>query len=196
MHAQILYSEEVENLAGRVSDAVVDLLADLSSELTDDALRTTVDELVITIREQLIRQPVDPAPMVRAILRRDQVGRRLSPDEPDEFGIALAPAKPREKGELSRGTLVVVEPPIGGKALVLFHPQVVDDVPAVEKLAVAVPPVVVPPVVVPPVVVPPVVAAAPVTGFRAPSYWPAVPVISGEPRSGLPFPGRPPISNP
>lgn len=181
MHAQILYSEEVENLAGRVSGAVLDLLADLSSELTDDALRTTVNELVLTVREQLVRQPVDPAPMVRAILRRDRVGRRLSPQEPDEFGIALAPAVPCDRGQLCLGTLVVVEPPTGGKALVLVHPRVVDDVPAVEAATVT---------------ALPLVAAAPVTGFSTPSYWPAVPAISGESCPWSPFPSRSPISNP
>jgi hypothetical protein len=125
MPAQILFGEEVEDLAARVSDAVVGLLADLSSELTDASHRTAVSELVITAREHLARQPVDPAPMVRAILHKDLVGRWLSPDGVDGHGIALAPA--------------------------------------VVKIA---------------VLGPPRVAPVPVSGFGAPSYWPAVPAIS------------------
>jgi hypothetical protein len=186
MHAQILYSEEVENLAGRVSDAVLDLLADLSTDLKEASLRTAVNELVVTAREQLIRKPVDPAPMVRAILHKDQVWPGWLPDEADELGDASAPA-PRDRDKLSAGALVVAEPSISGKALVIVHPRVVQDVPVnnvpvedipVEDVPVEDVPVEDIPVDVVPAVGLPLVDSSPVNGFSAPSYWPKVPSIS------------------
>ena len=94
MHAQILTGDELGNLTGRITDAVIAVLADLASQVAEPALNDAAQALVVATRDQMIRTPVDPAPMMRAILRRDAVGRPLAADEQDEFGVALSPAIP------------------------------------------------------------------------------------------------------
>ncbi|MGV8847795.1 hypothetical protein [Tessaracoccus sp.] len=106
--AQILFAGEVEALAGRVTDAVVTVLDDLGSELTDPGLRVALSALVCAAREKLAHEPVDPAPLVRAVLRRGPDGRRLSAEEEDEFGFALTRSAP----VFSTALVVVVPEPV------------------------------------------------------------------------------------
>jgi len=88
----ILYSAEVEDLAGRVTNAAVTAVENLAAELlTDPQVRAAVSALTLAVRDQLAANPVDPAPMVRAILRHAPSGRRLADDEEDEFGFAITP---------------------------------------------------------------------------------------------------------
>ena len=68
MYAQILVGAEMEDLAVRVTDAVVTVLADLAGELTDAELRSAMEALVAEAHERLAHEPVDAEPLVRAIL--------------------------------------------------------------------------------------------------------------------------------
>jgi hypothetical protein len=73
MYAQILVESEMEELVGRVTGAVVTALADLAAGLEDPELRAAMGALVVSARQQLALAPVDPAPLVRAILHGDPV---------------------------------------------------------------------------------------------------------------------------
>ena len=76
MHAQILVAEEMEDLAGRVTDAVLAVFVDRAEQLTDPALRSAVGALIVTAREQLAHAPVQAEPLVWAILRGEPVAQR------------------------------------------------------------------------------------------------------------------------
>ena len=79
MHAQILVDGEMHDLAGRVTDEVVTVLADLAAGLTDPQLRSAMGALVAGARQQLAAAPVDPEPLVRAILRGDPATPAIDP---------------------------------------------------------------------------------------------------------------------
>jgi len=91
MYAQILVAEEMEDLAARVTDAVLAALVDRAQQLTDPGLRSAVGAIVVATREQLSHAPVDPEPLVRAILHGEPAARRPA-DEAD--ALAVAPAEP------------------------------------------------------------------------------------------------------
>jgi hypothetical protein len=84
MHAQILVEGELEAVVGRVTDAVVTVLADLAAELTDPALRSAMGALVVAARGQLAQAPIDPEPLVRAVLRGDPVALPTEVKEVEE----------------------------------------------------------------------------------------------------------------
>jgi hypothetical protein len=73
MYAQILVESEMEELVGRVTGAVVTALADLAAGLEDPDLRAAMGALVVSARQQLALAPVDPEPLVLAILHGDPV---------------------------------------------------------------------------------------------------------------------------
>jgi hypothetical protein len=73
MYAQILVVDEIHELAGRVTDAVVTVLEDLAAELTDPELRSAMGALVARARHQLAHAPVDPEPLVWAVLHGGSV---------------------------------------------------------------------------------------------------------------------------
>jgi hypothetical protein len=73
MYAQILVDGEMEELVGRVTDAVVTHLADLAAGLEDPELRSAMGALVVAAGQQLAHAPVDPEPLVQAILHGDPV---------------------------------------------------------------------------------------------------------------------------
>jgi len=91
MYAQILVAEEMEDLAARVTDAVLAALVDRAQQLTDPGLRSAVGAIVVATRKQLSHAPVDPEPLVRAILHGEPAARRPA-DEAD--ALAVAPAEP------------------------------------------------------------------------------------------------------
>jgi hypothetical protein len=69
MYAQILVGAEMDDLAVRVTDSVVTVLADLAGELTDPELRSAMRALVVAAHEHLTHEPIDTEPLVRSILR-------------------------------------------------------------------------------------------------------------------------------
>ena len=91
MYAQILVEGEMEELAGRVTDAVLTVLADLAAGLEDPDLRSAMGALVLSVRDQLAHAPVDPEPLVRAILHGDPVPVDVPVDVPDPPRL-VAPA--------------------------------------------------------------------------------------------------------
>lgn len=83
MHAQILVAEEMEDLAGRVTDAVLAVLVNRARQLSDPALRSAVGAVVVTAREQLACAPVDAEPLVWAILHGEPVAAEQPADAAD-----------------------------------------------------------------------------------------------------------------
>jgi len=63
----------MEELVGRVTGAVVTVLVDLAAGLEDPGLRAAMGALVVAARQQLALAPVDPEPLVLAILHGDPV---------------------------------------------------------------------------------------------------------------------------
>ena len=71
MRAQILVDGEVEDLAGRITNAVLTALVDMAGEVTDPQAHAAVWTFVVAVRERLAQTPVDPEPLMKAILRGD-----------------------------------------------------------------------------------------------------------------------------